>query len=254
LFFSSRGMPSLETIARTALTAQTVVATTAVGMLSKRLGRDNYRNANQLTRLLGDVGSAFAGLDFEIEGAENLHRERPAVFVFNHQSLLDSMVLSHLLREDVVALCKEEMADNPVVGPLLRQVDTIFVKRDERDQTQVLQRAMQVLASGRSLAIAPEGTRSILGDIQPFKHGAFFLARKAGVPLVPIVLHNVKDALPKGGWLIRPATIRVTVLPPIPAQSIRSVRQSCSELEERYIQLLGKSPLAALPFEVNALA
>ena len=254
LFFSSRGMPSLETIARTALTAQTVVATTAVGMLSKRLGRDNYRNANQLTRLLGDVGSAFAGLDFEIEGAENLHRERPAVFVFNHQSLLDSMVLSHLLREDVVALCKEEMADNPVVGPLLRQVDTIFVKRDERDQTQVLQRAMQVLASGRSLAIAPEGTRSTLGDIQPFKHGAFFLARKAGVPLVPIVLHNVKDALPKGGWLIRPATIRVTVLPPIPAQSIRSVRQSCSELEERYIQLMGKSPLAALPFEVNALA
>jgi putative phosphoserine phosphatase/1-acylglycerol-3-phosphate O-acyltransferase len=67
-------------------------------------------------------------------------------------------------------------------------------------------------------------------------------------------LHNVKDALPKGGWLIRPATIRVTVLPPIPAQSIRSVRQSCSELEERYIQLLGKSPLAALPFESNAVA
>ncbi|MDH3992607.1 MAG: HAD-IB family hydrolase [Gammaproteobacteria bacterium] len=254
LSFSSRGMPSLETIARTTLTAQTVIATTAIGMLSKRLGRDNYRNANQLTRLLGDVGSAFAGLDFEIEGAENLHRDRPAVFVFNHQSLLDSMVLSHLLREDVVALCKEEMADNPVIGPLLRQVDTIFVKRDERDQRQVLQRAMQVLASGRSLAIAPEGTRSTLGDIQPFKHGAFFLARKAGVPLVPIVLHNVKDALPKGGWLIRPATIRVTVLPPIPAQSIRSVRQSCSELEERYIQLLGKSPLAALPFETNAVA
>jgi putative phosphoserine phosphatase / 1-acylglycerol-3-phosphate O-acyltransferase len=254
LQFSTRGMPSVEHIARTVLTAQTVIATTAVGMVSKRLGRNNVSNANHLTRLLGDIGSAFAGLDFEIEGVGNLYRERPAVFVFNHQSLLDAMVLAHLLREDVVALCKKEMGDTPVVGPLLRQADTIFVDRAESDQSQVLLRALEVLKSGRSLVIAPEGSRSTLGDIQPFKHGAFYIARKAGVPIVPIVLHNVKDALPKGGWLIRPATIRVTVLPPVPAESIRSIRAACSELENRYIQLLGKSPLAALPFAASAVA
>jgi putative phosphoserine phosphatase/1-acylglycerol-3-phosphate O-acyltransferase len=254
LQFSTRGMPNLENIARTALTLQTVLATTGIGMANRRLGLDTYRNANQLTRLLGDVGSAFAGLEFEIEGAENLRRERPAIFVFNHQSLLDSMVLAHLLREDVVAFCKKEMSDNPVVGPLLRQVDTIFVDRGETDQREVLQRAREVLDSGRSLVIAPEGTRSTLGDIQPFKHGAFYMARKAGVPIVPIVLHNVKDALPKGGMVIRPATIRVTALEPIAAESIRSVRQACTDLEERYIELLGKSALAALPYEANAVA
>ena len=230
------------------------MATSGIGLASKGLGLDSYRNANQLVRLLGDVGSAFAGLDFEIDGAENLRRERPAIFVFNHQSLLDAMVLSHLLREDVVAMCKKEMANNPIVGPLLRQADTIFVDRGEKDQAQVLRRAKDVLASGRSLVIAPEGTRSTLGDIQPFKHGAFFLARKAGVPIVPIILHNVKDALPKGGLLVRPATIRVTVLDPIQPGSIRSVRHACSELEERYIELLGKSALAALPFDASAIA
>jgi putative phosphoserine phosphatase/1-acylglycerol-3-phosphate O-acyltransferase len=254
LQFSTRGMPSLEHIARTALTLQTVIATSGIGLLGKRLGLDNYRNANQLTQLLGQVGSAFAGLDFEIDGAHNLRRERPAIFVFNHQSLLDAMVLAHLLREDVVALCKREMADNPIVGPLLRQADTIFVDRGDKDQSEVLQRARGVLASGRSLVIAPEGTRSTLGDVQPFKHGAFFLARKAGVPIVPIILHNVKDALPKGGMLLRPATIRVTVLEPIPAESIGSVRRACSELEERYAELLGKSALAALPFDAGAIA
>jgi putative phosphoserine phosphatase/1-acylglycerol-3-phosphate O-acyltransferase len=204
--------------------------------------------------MFGDIGSAFAGLDFEIEGLENLRRERPAIFVFNHQSLLDSMVLAHLLRKDVVAMCKKEMEHTPVIGNLLRQTDTIFVDRKESDQREVLQRALDVLASGRSLVIAPEGSRSTLGDIQPFKHGAFLLARKAGVPIVPIVLHNVKDALPNGGWLIRPATIRVTVLPPIPAESIRNARTACTELENRYMQLLGKSPLAALPYAVNAVA
>jgi hypothetical protein len=63
-------MPNLENIARTALTLQTVLATTGIGMANRRLGLDTYRNANQLTRLLGDVGSAFAGLEFEIEGAD----------------------------------------------------------------------------------------------------------------------------------------------------------------------------------------
>lgn len=254
LQFSTRGMPSVENIARTVLTAQTVIATTAIGMLSRRLGRDRFSNANQLTRLLGDIGSAFAGLDFEIEGIDSLYRERPAVFVFNHQSLLDSLVLAHLLREDVVAMVKQEMGNTPVVGPLLRQADTIFVDRNAPDQHEVLLRALDVLKSGRSLVIAPEGSRSTLGNIQPFKHGAFYIARKAGVPIIPIVLHNVKDALPKGGWLIRPATIRITVLAPVPAESIRSIRASCSELEKRFSQLLGDSPLAALPYANSAVA
>jgi putative phosphoserine phosphatase/1-acylglycerol-3-phosphate O-acyltransferase len=252
--FSTRGLPSAESIVRTVLTAQTIIATTAFGMLATKLGRSPFRSANQLTRMFGDIGSASAGLDFEIEGLDNLRRERPTIFVFNHQSLLDSMVLAHLLRKDVVAMCKQEMAQIPVIGNLLRQADTIFVDRKESDQREVLQRALEVLRSGRSLVIAPEGSRSTLGDILPFKHGAFFLARKAGVPIVPIVLHNVKDALPNGGLLIRPATIRVTVLPPVPAESIRNIRSACSELENRYMQLLGKSPLAALPYAVNAAA
>jgi putative phosphoserine phosphatase / 1-acylglycerol-3-phosphate O-acyltransferase len=254
LAFSTRGMPSAESVARTVLTAQTVVATTALGMLNKRLGLTGFRSANQLTRIFGDIGSACAGLDFEIEGLDNLRRDHPAIFVFNHQSLLDAMVLAHLLREDVVALCKKEMAQIPVVGSLLRQTDTIFVDRDESDQRDVLERARAVLQSGRSLVIAPEGSRSTLGDIQAFKHGAFYLARKAGVPIVPIVLHNVKDALPNGGWLIRPATIRVTVLPPIPAESICNIRASCVRLENEYSLLLDRSPLAALPFALGRRA
>jgi putative phosphoserine phosphatase/1-acylglycerol-3-phosphate O-acyltransferase len=234
------------------LTLQAVVATTAVGAIGRRMGLEAVSNANRMTRLLGDVGSGFAGLDFEIEGADHLHRARPAIFVFNHQSLLDSLVLAHLLRRDVVAFCKQELATNPLAGPLLRQVETIFVDRGAEDQSGVLRQALAVLASGRSLVIAPEGTRSTLGEIQPFRHGAFLLAKKAGVPIVPIVLHNVKDALPKGGWLLRPATIRITVLPPVPPEQMGGVRQVCRAMEEQYTRLLGKSPLAALPYRATA--
>lgn len=252
LVFTTRGSPGVESISRTVLAGQAVLATTAIGLLGRWLGVAADRNTNRMTRLIGDLGAGFAGLEFEIEGREHLNHLRPTVFVFNHQSLLDSLVLAHLLREDVVAFCKKEMANNPLVGPLLRQMGTVFVDRDEKNQSAVLQQALGILASGRSLVIAPEGTRSVLGEIQPFKHGAFYLARKAGVPLVPIVLHNVKDALPKGGLLIRPATIRVTVLPPVRPETIRSVRAACSSVEEQYIELLCSSRQAALPHRASA--
>ena len=247
LRFSSRGTPDLESLLRTALTGQALAATALVGSLASRLGGNRLANASRVAQLLGDVGSGLAGLEFEVEGAEHLHAVRPAVYIFNHQSLLDGMVIAHLLRRDTVALCKAEMARVPVLGNLLRQTDTIFVQREEQDQREVLQRAMAVLREGRSLVVAPEGTRSSLGDIRPFRPGALLLARKAGVPLVPIVLHNVKDALPKGSLLIRPTTIRITVLPPLDAAAGGNVRQLARELELRYRDLLATSPRAGLP-------
>lgn len=247
LRFETRGLPNLETVLRTLLTVQTVAASTAVSALGRRLRADRITSANRLTQLVGEVGTGFAGIDIEVEGAEHLKKERPAVFIFNHQSLLDALVLAHLLREDVVVLCKQEMSRNPFVGALLKQADTIFVDRDAQDQKAVLKQALAVLEGGRSLLIAPEGTRSTLGQLQPFKHGAFFLAKKAGVPVVPIVLHNVKDALPNGGLLIRPATIRVTVLPPLRPERLGGVRQACEAMELQYAKVLTDSPIAALP-------
>ena len=247
LRFSSRGTPRLEHVMRTLLAGQVVAAAAGVGIIGRKMGQGQFEISNRLTRILGDIGGGFAGLEFEVEGREHLRRDTPAIFTFNHQSLLDALVLAHLLRHDVVGFCKREMADKPMIGSLLRQIDTIFVDRQEKDQSAVLRRAREVLADGRSLVIAPEGTRSTLGEIQTFKHGAFYLAMKAGVPIIPIVLHNVKDALPKGGFLIRPATIRVTVLPPRYPADNGGVRNSASALEEQYSELLGRSKLAALP-------
>lgn len=254
LNFTTRGMPNIECVVRTALTLETLVATTAWGMLSEKLGMESTRTANTVTRLVGDVGCTLAGLDFDIDGIEHLHKNRPAIFVFNHQSMLDTLVLAHLLRRDAVAYCKSEMNKVPIIGPLLRQADTIFVDRGDANQKDVLHKSLDVLRKGKSLVIAPEGTRSTLGDIQPFKQGAFLLAKRAKVPIIPIVLHNVKDAMPKGGLLIRPAHIKVSVLEPIAADSIGSIKQACAELEQRYIDVIGHSEQTCLPKGLNAVA
>jgi putative phosphoserine phosphatase/1-acylglycerol-3-phosphate O-acyltransferase len=187
---------------------------------------------------LGDVGVAVAGLDFEIAGLEHLEAVRPAVFTFNHQSYLDSVVMAHLVRHDFVAFCKQEVARNRLLGPLLRAHGTIFVDRDQADQSLCLKQAREALQSGKSLVIAPEGTRSATGELLDFKHGAFYIARRMGVPIIPVVLHNVSDALPKGKLLVRPATIQVSVMPPIWPEEIRSIKTAGRDLRERYRVLM----------------
>ncbi|MEM9255031.1 MAG: HAD-IB family hydrolase [Pseudomonadota bacterium] len=248
LNFETRGTPSIEALIRTTLTLQTVAATTTFCALGKRVGLGELATAQRIAQVVGGIGSTFAGIDLEVEGSGHLKHAGPAVYIFNHQSMLDIMVLARLLqRSDVVALCKQEMASNPLVGAMLKQAGTIFVDREDTEQTEVLRSALAVLASGRSLIIAPEGTRSTLGEIQPFKHGAFYLAKKARVPVIPIVLHNVKDALPNGGMLIRPATIRATVLAPIKPSAMGSIRQACESMERSYSRVMGSSEVASLP-------
>jgi putative phosphoserine phosphatase/1-acylglycerol-3-phosphate O-acyltransferase len=237
----------VETIVRTLLTMQTVAATTTLCAIGKRLGMGEIATANRITRAIGEIGSGFAGIDREVEGAEPLAQQGPAIYIFNHQSMLDTLGLAHLLKRDVVPLVKMEMADKPLVGPMLKQAGTLFVDRDAADQGELLKQSLAVLGSGRSLVIAPEGTRSTLGEIQPFKHGAFLLAKKARVPVVPLVLHNVKDALPNGGLHIRPTTVRVTVLPPMRPDRMGGVRQACEQMELEYGRVMGQSDIAALP-------
>ncbi len=238
LDFSSRGKPNLESVLRTALTANTLVTTAAAGAASWLLSRSPNKAANRMTSWLGDVGVAVAGLEFEIAGLEHLDSVRPAIFTFNHQSYLDSVVMAHLVRHDFVGFCKQEVASNRLLGPLLRAHGTIFVDRDRADQSLCFTQAREALRNGKSLVIAPEGTRSATGELLEFKQGAFFMARKLGVPIVPVVLHNVSDALPKGRLLVRPATIQVTVLPPLWPEDIGALKTAGVRLREQYRQVM----------------
>ncbi len=238
LKFSSRGKPNLESIMRTALMANTLVSTAAAGATSWLMSGSSRKATNLMSSWLGGMGSALAGLEFEITGTEYLESVRPAIFTFNHQSYLDSIVMAHLLRHDFVGFCKREVGDNKLLGPLLRAHGTIFVDRDAVDQSLCMQQAKKALLAGKSLAIAPEGTRSATGELLEFKHGAFFLAKKMRVPIVPVVLHNVADALPKGKLLLRPATIQVSVLPPIAPESLGNMRAAGRELRARYREAL----------------
>jgi putative phosphoserine phosphatase/1-acylglycerol-3-phosphate O-acyltransferase len=165
-----------------------------------------------------DLGLAIAGVNVEIvRGREHLWSARPCVFVFNHQSKLDPILLMNMLREGFTGVAKKEAANVPGFGQFFRIAGVAFVERGNTGQAkQVLEPAVAKIRDERlSLVIAPEGTRSPTPRLGPFKKGAFHIAMQAGVPMVPIVIRNAGEIMWRGAQTISAGTVEVAVLEPV---------------------------------------
>jgi putative phosphoserine phosphatase/1-acylglycerol-3-phosphate O-acyltransferase len=202
-------------VLRTLLAVAAIAPGLGAGVATLVATRDRRRAINRAIAVWGDLGTRAAGVQLEVRGREHLAL-RPAVFVFNHQSGADPFLLCALLRRDFVGVAKAEIRSNPVLGPAFAFADTVFVDRADHDQAvRALEPAVATLGRGLAILIAPEGTRSAGGALGPFKKGAFRIALAARAPVVPIVLHDARMLLPRGGWIMRATTLHVTVLAPI---------------------------------------
>jgi len=239
--FSSRGLPGFREVVRTGLVYGAFLSAALSIVPTWILNRSRRDAVNLAVTTWGEFGSALAGIDVRVRGEHYLWVERPAVFLFNHQSAIDVLIIAKLLRRDFNAIAKQEIALNPLVGPVFRVADTVFVDRSNNEKAiQALKPVVRSLRSGLSLAIAPEGTRSVSDRLGPFKKGPFHIAMQAGVPVVPIVIHNAADVLPKGGFFVRPTTVEVDVLPPVDTGDWRAgtVDEHVAEIRGLYLDVL----------------
>jgi putative phosphoserine phosphatase/1-acylglycerol-3-phosphate O-acyltransferase len=224
-----RGRPGLVDIARTGAALAGLGAAGGVGIAVGLLTGDRRRGANLAASVGPDLALAVAGVDLNVVGEENLWSDRPAVFIFNHQSSIDVAVIGALVRRDLTGVAKVEAARDPRFAPIGFVTDVVYVDRSNSKQARAaLKPAVDRLRSGTSIAIAPEGTRSPTPRLGRFKKGAFHLAMQARVPLVPIVIRNAGDVMWRGSFVIRPGTIDVAVLDPISTRGWK-----VSELDER---------------------
>lgn len=241
--FTSRGLPGLKEVVRTGL-AYGAFFSAALQIIPTWILNQSRRDAvNLAVTTWGEFGSALAGVDIRVRGEQHLWANRPAVFLFNHQSAIDVLIIAKLLRRDFNAIAKQEIALNPLVGPVFRVADTVFVDRRNHEKAiEALRPVVDSLRSGLSLAIAPEGTRSNSDRLGPFKKGPFHIAMQAGVPLVPIVIHNASDVLPKGALFIRPARVQVDVLPAVSTEGWQPehVDEYVAKVRGLYLQTLGQ--------------
>ena len=141
---------------------------------------------------------------------------RPTVYVMNHQSFLDIAVACCALPVTPRFVAKMELDAVPLLSWFIRRTGMIFIARGAvRAARESLDQAADALFSGASVLFYPEGTRSTDGRIHRFRKGPFVVARRAGAPVVPIVVEGTRDALPAGAWIVQSARVRVRVGKPI---------------------------------------
>ena len=215
--FEPRARPGLADVART-VAAYGALASALGTSLGVGLVNRSRRDAVNLTISLGsEAALGLAGIRVDVRGEEHLWERRPAIFIFNHQSRLDGLIVRNLLRSDVTEVTNDEVPKAPVV------------KR---------------LTEGSSIAIAPEGTRSSTPKVGTFTEGAFRMAMQAGVPIVPIVIRNAGELLWRGSTFLRSGTLDVAVLPPISVEdwSDEDLGQRVTETRALFVRTLAAWP------------
>jgi len=159
-----------------------------------------------------------------VRNRERLRNDTAYVVVSNHQSLLDILVLFRLYRH-FKWVSKEEIFRVPFIGWNMTLNRYIRIRRgDKQDAVRMMAACGEALDTGSSIMIFPEGTRSLDGELREFRHGAFTLALRHKVPILPIVLDGTTDALPKYGITLNNwADIVIQVLEPIPVNGFSDV-------------------------------
>lgn len=134
-----------------------------------------------------NIGFRFVVKFERVEGLENLSPQGPAILMINHTAFFDPMVVAGCLPRNVVPLAKEEGCRHPIWGPALNLWEVIPVKRGQVDR-RALRKALQVLAAGEVILLAPEGTRN--PSLQQGKVGVAYLGHRSGAPIIPVALEG----------------------------------------------------------------
>ncbi|MFC6009859.1 1-acylglycerol-3-phosphate O-acyltransferase [Nocardia lasii] len=187
-----------------------------VGVLRKSYTRDRQAMADALMHDATTATLRAIDVRLRVVGAENARAPRPAVFLFNHQSQFDVIIVPKVLDGAVTGIGKKELANHPLFGPLMRFVGVTFIDRSDTERAKAaLAPVVSTLREGLSIAVAPEGTRSFTPGVAPFKKGAFHIAIQAGVPVIPVVLRNAGEIAWRDSAIARSGVVDVAILPPI---------------------------------------
>lgn len=173
----------------------------------------------QIARGMMRLAMGLTGLWPRRIGFEHLP-STPCVLVSNHCSELDGLITFACLPPRFTFVVKAESRKQPLFGFLLHRVGVAWMQRtDVRAGASTTRGLFRKLRSGTSLTIFPEGTIVKHPGLLKFRLGAFLIAARAEVPVVPAVLHGTRAVMPEGTYMARWGRLAMTVTPPLLATS-----------------------------------
>jgi 1-acyl-sn-glycerol-3-phosphate acyltransferase len=208
------------------------------------------KHVQRITYLWTKMILRVSGVVLKVKGLNQIEPQRQYVFMVNHQSNIDIPVLIQSLPDIRLRwIAKKELLWVPFFGWAMWAAKHITVNRADRfDALGTLKKATQRMKDGVSLAIFPEGTRGIEGNLLPFKRGGFLLAVKTRTPIVPVTINGSAMILPKGDWRIRSGQIEVVIGTPVLVEDYRpgTLRALSAHIRE----LMGKNLQTAVQLKI----
>ncbi|PSR94218.1 hypothetical protein BD289DRAFT_336279, partial [Coniella lustricola] len=230
--FAARCLASYLSLLAAALYG--VVASLVLGVVGQR-----QISAWATARFFKYIMAASTGVTFEIIDPNGyLEKTRPAVFLGNHQTELDVLMLGCMFPKYCSVTAKSSLKKTPFLGWFMTLSGAIFIDRkNSKDAREAMQGAAdQMSKMKQSVYIFPEGTRSYAKEpmLLPFKKGAFHLAVQAQVPIVPVVAANYSNILHPKDYVFTSGKIPCKVLDPIPTTGLTSadVDELCTRTRE----------------------
>ena len=178
-------------------------------------------------------------------GLDKIDTSRTHVYAVNHASALDIPVLYASLPFQFRIVHKKELLSYPVIGWHLKRSGQVCVdQQNPARSVGQIKSVVRTLKNGMPLVIFPEGGRTANGRIQPFLDGAFFMAIKAGVDIVPIALVGTYELLPMDTFHIKCRRLEMRVGDPIPTTglTLRNL-ESLSAKVQKEIEALYQEPM-----------
>ncbi len=171
---------------------------------------------NQIVQNWANSLLKMAGVNCIVEGLENIPMDRAVLFTSNHQGNFDIPLMITKLGKTNSIVAKNSMEKVPMISNWMKLFDCLFIDRENaRQSLGVFAQAEKIIGEGRSVIIFPEGTRSRGDEVGEFKEGAFKIATRTGAPVVPVAINGSYKVMEANGMWIRPAEVKITVLPPI---------------------------------------
>ena len=157
-----------------------------------------------------------ADVDFVVKGKELVPTDEPIIYTPNHASMFDIPAVFLNAPTMPMFIAKKELSMFPFLKHWMWVLDCVFVDRQKKNGSRSsLHEAIEMVKSGRSLVIFPEGTRSKDGKLGEFKGGAFRIATKTGAAIVPVAIRNARACFEANGMMCVPTDVTVTILPAI---------------------------------------
>ncbi|AFK86083.1 lysophospholipid acyltransferase family protein [Thermoanaerobacterium saccharolyticum] len=134
----------------------------------------------------------------------------PCIFVANHKSILDPVVLMDSIDRRVFFIASKDLYKIPILNFILSALETIPIKKNSAD-VNALKKAIKMLDDGRSIALFPEGGISLDKSVIKIYKGAMYISCKTGCPIVPVGIRGTDGVLPMGEYFPHAGKISVTI-------------------------------------------